>query len=38
MRALLLTAWSRFIRDLPVGMVALVMLALLIVRAATVPV
>lgn len=38
MRALLLAAWRQFIRDLPVGIVALVMLALLICRAATVPV
>lgn len=29
-------AWARFIYDLPVGIVALVMLALLICRAATV--
>ena len=30
-------AWSRFVRDLPVGIVALVAMAALIYRAATVP-
>ena len=34
---LLLAAWRQFIRDLPVGIVALVAMAALIYRAATVP-